>query len=475
MTYKLIEYEKLKAFSEGLKSKYATKNDLPKNLADLQDDENHKLISNKDKELLQKSLKGISIGVKAGEPDLFFNVGRNDLTTSSTKIPLAENNRHGLLSSIDKKKIDAIPPNPKYTDTIQDLSGYVTKDALTNYKLEDGTIKKYNAIIDRNKNMNSHDTETCIVNMKINNESTREYLVKTYKTKYFTAQVAYSLVTPFKIYKRKGLGDQWEDWEELQVSQSFDNFTQFFNKELQKCATKSELPTKLSQLDNDKTFKTETEIQSMIEKASSLKKEVVTSLPTTGKDDVIYLVKDDKGKDNNNYLEYLWLNGKYELIGSTQVDLSGYAKQEDILASKIIDKYVLTKDFRTALNNDQDFLQAIKRDMFTLVIFDGSASDELVEQAGFESILYYKGQTIGICLIPTGDVISPDFVKQNQFKPNETYITSDLMKDYNQVIQEQFVELQSSLKQYVKNCLNRKLNVADIREFTQQELEEAFR
>lgn len=364
MTYKLIDYGRLKAFSEGLKSKYATKNDLPKNLADLQDDENHKLISNKDKELLQKSLKGISIGVKAGEPDLFFNVGRNDLTTSSTKIPLAANNRHGLLSSIDKKKIDAIPDNPKYTDTIPDLTPYVKQENI---------------------------------------------------------------------------------------------------------------PTKLSQLENDKTFKTEKEIQSMIEKASSLKKEVVTSLPTTGKDDVIYLVKDDKGKDNNNYLEYLWLNGKYELIGSTQVDLSGYAKQEDILASKIIDKYVLTKDFRTALNNDQDFLQAIKRDMFTLVIFDGSASDELVEQAGFESILYYKGQTIGICLVPTGDVISPDFVKQNQFKSNETYITSDLMKDYNQVIQEQFVELQSSLKQYVKNCLNRKLNVADIREFTQQELEEAFR
>lgn len=131
MTYKLIDYEKLKAFSEGLKSKYATKNDLPKNLADLQDDENHKLISNKDKELLQKSLKGISIGVKAGEPDLFFNVGRNDLTTSSTKIPLAENNRHGLLSSIDKKKIDAIPSNPKYTDTTYDLSKYATKDELS--------------------------------------------------------------------------------------------------------------------------------------------------------------------------------------------------------------------------------------------------------------------------------------------------------------------------------------------------------
>ena len=87
------------------------------------------------------------------------------------------------------------------------------------------------------------------------------------------------------------------------------------------------IPSKLSQLTNDKNYKTETEIQSMINSASSLKKEVVTSLPTKGKDDVIYLIKDPKGKDNNNYLEYLWINGAFELIGNTQVDLTGYAKE----------------------------------------------------------------------------------------------------------------------------------------------------
>lgn len=232
-----------------------------------------------------------------------------------------EDSTHRTVTDNEKDKWNN-PPNP-------DLSNYVKKEYLANYKLEDGTIKNYNAILDRNKNMNSHDAETCIVNMQINNESTREYLVKTYKTKYFTAQVAYSLITPFKIYKRKGLGDQWEDWEELQVAQLFDDYTLFFNKELQKCATKSELPTKLSQLDNDKTFKTETEIQSMIEKASSLKKEVVTSLPSTGKEDIIYLLK-NKNDTNNYYTEYMWISGKWEIIGDTKVDLSDYAKKTEI-------------------------------------------------------------------------------------------------------------------------------------------------
>ena len=124
-------------------------------------------------------------------------------------------------------------------------------------------------------------------------------------------------------------------------------------------AKKENIPTKLSQLTNDKTFKTESEIQQMIEKASSLKKEVVTSLPTTGKDDVIYLVKDPKGEDNNNYLEYLWLNGKYELIGSTQVDLSGYA-QIDELTQYENAIYALQNDMREAnetLNKKQDTIK----------------------------------------------------------------------------------------------------------------------
>lgn len=70
---------------------------------------------------------------------------------------------------------------------------------------------------------------------------------------------------------------------------------------------------------------TEPKLQEALAKIKTLKKEVVQTLPATGEDDVIYLVKDSKGKANNVYLEYLWINGVFELIGSTEVDLSGYA------------------------------------------------------------------------------------------------------------------------------------------------------
>lgn len=94
-------------------------------------------------------------------------------------------------------------------------------------------------------------------------------------------------------------------------------------------AKKKEIPTKLSQLTNDKTFKTEAEIQAIINNSKKLKKEVVTSLPFAGTDDVIYLLK-NKNDSNNVYTEYLWINGSWEIIGDTKVDLTDYAKKSDI-------------------------------------------------------------------------------------------------------------------------------------------------
>lgn len=94
-------------------------------------------------------------------------------------------------------------------------------------------------------------------------------------------------------------------------------------------AKQKEIPTKLSQLTNDKTFKTEAEIQNLINNSKKLKKEVVTSLPSTGTNDVIYLLK-NKDTSNNVYTEYLWINGSWEIIGDTKVDLKDYAKKTDI-------------------------------------------------------------------------------------------------------------------------------------------------
>lgn len=105
---------------------------------------------------------------------------------------------------------------------------------------------------------------------------------------------------------------------------------------------------------------TEPKLQEALAKIKTLKKEVVNTLPATGQDDVIYLVKDSKGKDNNVYLEYLWINGAFELIGSTEVDLSGYAKTSEVddKISKIdLSPYAKTADINNKLNSKVDKIE----------------------------------------------------------------------------------------------------------------------
>ena len=85
---------------------------------------------------------------------------------------------------------------------------------------------------------------------------------------------------------------------------------------------------------NDTTIATTAFVTSAISKAvagiSTLNFEVVTSLPTSGKAATIYL-KSKTGTTNDVYDEYIWVNNKWELVGSTAVDLSGYLKETDLV------------------------------------------------------------------------------------------------------------------------------------------------
>lgn len=59
--------------------------------------------------------------------------------------------------------------------------------------------------------------------------------------------------------------------------------------------------------------------------------QVVKSLPTTGVKGTFYLIE-NSGSGQNVYDEYLWINGKFEKLGSREIDLSGYMKSNDMVA-----------------------------------------------------------------------------------------------------------------------------------------------
>ena len=64
---------------------------------------------------------------------------------------------------------------------------------------------------------------------------------------------------------------------------------------------------------------------------TGIKFDVVTALPSTGVAGTIYL-KSNNGSAPNSHDEYIWVNGAWEKIGTTDVDLSGYLKRTDMVA-----------------------------------------------------------------------------------------------------------------------------------------------
>lgn len=97
------------------------------------------------------------------------------------------------------------------------------------------------------------------------------------------------------------------------------------------------VPVNVSDLVNDKGFMNKEDFDNATKEAlaklTNFKTSVVNSLPdvATAEENTLYLVKSTE-TEGNVYKEYLKVNGKYELIGDTSVDidLSAYIKAEDI-------------------------------------------------------------------------------------------------------------------------------------------------
>ena len=99
----------------------------------------------------------------------------------------------------------------------------------------------------------------------------------------------------------------------------------------------TKIPDKVSDLTNDSGFisksvnnlanyYTKSQTQEMIAAIPQFRVEVVQQLPAAGEDRVLYLVPFATAE--GKYLEYIWVGGRFEVIGSQRVDLTGYATEE---------------------------------------------------------------------------------------------------------------------------------------------------
>lgn len=78
-----------------------------------------------------------------------------------------------------------------------------------------------------------------------------------------------------------------------------------------------------------------TYIDAAVSAITSVQFKKVSILPSTGENGVIYLVPKDEAtsKTGNIYEEYIWITDdtKFEKIGETDIDLSGYVKTTDLV------------------------------------------------------------------------------------------------------------------------------------------------
>lgn len=87
------------------------------------------------------------------------------------------------------------------------------------------------------------------------------------------------------------------------------------------------VPTKVSDITNDSGFQTASDVNSAIATAvggiTGVDYQIVQSLPASGTKGVIYLIS-NSGSNPNSYDEYIYVNNKFEKIGTTDIDLTNY-------------------------------------------------------------------------------------------------------------------------------------------------------
>ena len=130
---------------------------------------------------------------------------------------------------------------------------------------------------------------------------------------------------------------------------------------------RAQIPTSLAQLSNDATgfitaavdnlvnyyTKSETytqeEVNALIGQIATISFEVVDQLPQTGESNKIYLVAKTTGQPQDGYDEYIYVNGNWEHIGSTDIDLSQYATNASVDAK--LEGYVSNESLSATLTN----------------------------------------------------------------------------------------------------------------------------
>ena len=115
-------------------------------------------------------------------------------------------------------------------------------------------------------------------------------------------------------------------------------------------------------------YSTKEYVAEQISNTLHLVKEIVDAPPTVdeAKENVIYMVKDDTVTSGDVYKEYQLINGKIVQTGDTSIDLSGYAKLEDVENKTEIDDTVTSTETTWSSEKTQEEIENSTKSYFTI-------------------------------------------------------------------------------------------------------------
>lgn len=106
---------------------------------------------------------------------------------------------------------------------------------------------------------------------------------------------------------------------------------------------------------------------------SSLSFEIVTELPTENINSSTIYLKGIETENNNDYEEYIYVNNAWEMLGTTNIDLTDYATKEFVDES--IANIPETPSFITYITEQVDFVDGVKPEFATgWYVFNGTVT-----------------------------------------------------------------------------------------------------
>lgn len=159
---------------------------------------------------------------------------------------------------------------------------------------------------------------------------------------------------------------------------------------------------------NNRYTKNETDeiITEAIINGEHLKRKIVDALPVIEEAEIntIYMVPNDSSDNNNKYSEWIIINNVFEKVGSWEVDLTNYAKTEDLenISSEIerIDNAIIsnTNEFNSIISNINNSLDTLQNNKVDKVYYEVIELDEnnnpVLDESGNPIIKFVEGTLI---------------------------------------------------------------------------------